>query len=202
MTKEELLKTAKPILFNTEMVQAILNGLKTTTRRYVKAKSKNACGFYVTFRESDGSFTGVYDYDENGKMFESPQTQPAYKGDILYVRESWSWCPCWDCGMETDDGKCADPNGHRRYNSEKKEYGCYYFKASAHAGEQPPGFEHWKPSIHMPKEEARIFLRVTNVRVEKVQDVVTGDYRTPGNINAEGLYKPCEKCMHQNGDSR
>ena len=142
MTKEELLKTAKPILFNTEMVQAILNGLKTTTRRYVKAKSKNACGFYVTFRESDGSFTGVYDYDENGKMFESPQTQPAYKGDILYVRESWSWCPCWDCGMETDDGKCADPNGHRRYNSEKKEYGCYYFKASAHAGEQPPGFEH------------------------------------------------------------
>lgn len=120
MTKEELLKTAKPILFNTEMVQAILNGLKTTTRRYVKAKSKNACGFYVTFRESDGSFTGVYDYDENGKMFESPQTQPAYKGDILYVRESWSWCPCWDCGMETDDGKCADPNGHRRYNSEKR----------------------------------------------------------------------------------
>lgn len=107
MTKEELLEKAKPILFNTEMVQAILNGLKTTTRRYVKAKSKNACGFYVTFRESDGSFTGVYDYDENGKMFESPQTQPAYKGDILYVRESWSWCPCWDCGMETDDGKCV-----------------------------------------------------------------------------------------------
>lgn len=202
MTKEELLETAKPILFNTEMVQAILNGLKTTTRRCIKAKSKNACGFYVTFRESDDSFTGVYDYDENGKMFESPQTQPAYKGDILYVRESWSWCPCWDCGMETDDGKCADPNGHRRYNSEKKEYGCYYFKASAHAGEQPPGLKHWKPSIHMPKEEARIFLLVTNVRVEKVQDVVTGDYRTPGNINAEGLYKPCEKCMHHNGDCK
>ena len=54
----------------------------------------------------------------------------------------------------------------------------------------------------MPKEEARIFLRVTNVRVEKVQDVVTGDYRTPGNINAEGLYKPCEKCMHHNGDCK
>ena len=40
MTKEELLETAKPILFNTEMVQAILNGLKTTTRRCIKAKSK------------------------------------------------------------------------------------------------------------------------------------------------------------------
>lgn len=180
MTRDELLAVAKPILFNTEMVQAILNGLKTTTRRYVKAKSKNACGFYVTFRELDGSFTGVYDYDENGKMFESPQTQPAYKGDILYVRESWSWCPCWDCGMETDDGKCADPNGHRRYNSEKKEYGCYYFKASAHAGEQPPGFEHWKPSIHMPKEAARIFLRVTDVRVERLQDINADGIRNEG----------------------
>ena len=90
MTREELLKIAKPILFNTEMVRAIMDGRKTVTRRCVKTKSKNACGFNVIFRKSDNAFMGVYDHDENEMEFDSPQTQPAYPGDILYVRETWS----------------------------------------------------------------------------------------------------------------
>ncbi|MCI9085742.1 MAG: hypothetical protein HFE51_04885, partial [Clostridia bacterium] len=60
----------------------------------------------------------------------------------------------------------------------------------------------WRPSIHMPKEAARIFLRVTDVRVERLQDIITGDYKTPLNINAEGLYEPCCRCTHVNGDCK
>ena len=57
-------------------------------------------------------------------------------------------------------------------------------------------------SIHMPKEAARIFLRVKDVKVERLHDIVTGDYKTPLNINAEGMYKPCCNCTHVNGDCK
>lgn len=145
-----------PILFNTEMVTAILDERKTVTRRVVKTKSKNACGFYVTTRKSDGAFMGVYDYDENEMMFESPQTQPAYIGDILYVRETWF-----------------------------KDVNRYMYKADYYSEEKfyKNGKEivmRWKPSIHMPKEAARIFLKVTDVRVERLQDMTLNDFLNEG----------------------
>lgn len=202
MVRDELLKTAKPILLSTEMVQAILDGRKTVTRRCVKPKSKNAYGFYVLTNKSDGSFAGIYDYDEDENAFDKPQKQPAYKGDILYVRETWCWCPCWDCGLNEPESGCADPTARMTFDHKKGEYGCIGYKASFAENEQPPGLETWKPSIHMPKEAARIFLRVTDVRVERLQDIITGDYRTPGNINKEGIYEPCTRCTHPNGDCK
>jgi hypothetical protein len=78
----------KPILFNTEMVRAILDGRKTCTRRVVKTRRKDACGFYVTKR-LDGSFAGIYEYDENESMFDNQLKPPYQPGDILYVRETW-----------------------------------------------------------------------------------------------------------------
>lgn len=202
MVRDELLKTAKPILFSTEMVQAIWDGRKTVTRRCVKPKSKNAYGFYVLTNKSDGSFAGIYDYDEDENAFDKPQKQPAYKGDILYVRETWCWCPCWDCGLNEPESGCADPTARMTFDHKKGEYGCIGYKASFAENEQPPGYETWKPAIHMPKEAARIFLRVTDVRVERLQDIITGDYRTPGNINKEGIYEPCTRCTHPNGDCK
>ena len=77
----------KPILFNTEMVRAILDGRKSCTRRLVKTRRKDACGFYVT-RKTDGTFAGIYEYDESEIMFDNP-LEPLYQpGDILYVRET------------------------------------------------------------------------------------------------------------------
>ena len=49
----------KPILYNTEMVRAILDGRKSCTRRLIKTRRKDACGFYVT-RRTDSSFAGIY----------------------------------------------------------------------------------------------------------------------------------------------
>nr|DAV78351.1 MAG TPA: ASCH domain protein [Caudoviricetes sp.] len=139
----------KPILFNTEMVRAILDGQKTCTRRVVKTRRKDACGFYVTKRP-DGSFTGVYEYDEDERMFENQLIQ--YKpGDILYVRETW-------CGLPVNEA------GHFRGHP------IYYYKADGDL--RPEGWRGaWRPSIHMPKEAARIWLKVTDVRVERLQDI-------------------------------
>ena len=168
----------KPILFNTEMVQAILDGRKTCTRRVVKTRRKDACGFYVTKRP-DGSFTGVYEYDEDERMFEN-QLIPLYKpGDILYVRETWERFECWNC-----DG---DERGNCQKEPKKsvldKTFGCYMYRAT----DEISGDAKWKPSIHMPKEAARIWLKVTNVRVERLQDITEDGAEAEAAIDNRGF---------------
>ena len=142
----------KPILFNTEMVRAILDGRKTCTRRVVKTRRKDACGFYVTKR-SDGSFAGIYEYDEDERMFENQLIPPYKPEDVLYVRETWGeWT------------------------------GGYLYKAWAEPFPQAgalPGVK-WSPSIHMPKEAARIWLKVTDVRVERLQDITEDSAKAEG----------------------
>lgn len=133
----------KPILFNTEMVRAILDGRKSCTRRLIKTRRKDACSFYVT-RRIDGSFAGIYEYDENESMFDNPLEPPYQPGDILYVRETWS---------EWTDGYL-----YKAWNSPFPQ-----------AGESP--VMKWHPSIHMPKEAARIWLKVTDVTVERLQEI-------------------------------
>lgn len=140
----------KPILFNTEMVRAILGGRKSCTRRLVKIRRKDACGFYVT-KKSDGTFSGIYEYDENESMFDNPLMPPYQPGDILYVRETWK----------------KAPNGYYYYEDWQRDDIADVTK--------------WKPSIHMPKEAARIWLKVTNVRVERLQDI------TPKGAESEGV---------------
>lgn len=150
----------KPILFNTDMVRAIMDGRKTCTRRVVKTRRKDACGFYVTKR-TDGSFTGIYEYDEDERMFENQLIPPYKPGDILYVRETW----------------------HRYTKRVGKGEGChleehYGYKASIANSEDVE--EPWKPSIHMPKEAARIWLKVTDVRAERLQEITADDIRNEG----------------------
>ncbi len=146
----------KPILFNTEMVQAILDGRKTCTRRVVKTRRKDAYGFYVA-KGPDGSFTGVYEYDEDERMFENQLIPPYKPGDILYVRETWG-------------------EGYAE--------GTYIYKADDKLAELPTFKKTSKilyhPSIHMPKEAARIWLKVTDVRVERLQDMTDDDAEAEG----------------------
>lgn len=164
----------KPILFNTDMVRAIMDGRKTCTRRVVKTRRKDACGFYVTKR-TDGSFTGIYEYDEDERMFENQLIPPYKPGDILYVRETW----------------------HRYTKRVGKGEGChleehYGYKASIANSEDAE--EPWKPSIHMPKKAARIWLKVTNVRVERLQEI------TEAQTEEEGfLFTP--PCLHRTGEN-
>ncbi len=166
----------RPILFNGEMVRAILDGRKTCTRRVVKTKRKDACGFYVTKNAADGSFAGVYEYDEDERMFEVPLMPPYQPGDILYVRETWTE----ECGKyyyRADyDSDYLDPcetlsGGYPA--SCRNHPGCDGCMATSTR-------IHWRPSIHMPKEAARIWLQVTDVRVERLQDITPKDAKNEG----------------------
>ena len=166
-----------PILFNTEMVRAILDGRKTVTRRICK----DANEFTVpdmSFFDAEKRTYAVHNYadaEHTDKLSVAERTCPICPGDILYVRETWCWCPCWDCGMDTEEG-CCDKTAVKFYHQKHHEYGCYGYRASFKENEE--AFEGWRPSIHMPKEAARIFLKVKDVRVERLQDITDeGAYR-------------------------
>ena len=144
MTKAEILEIAKPALFNTDMTIAILENRKSATRRLIKPP------YFVDGNENDPRTLQVLRtapkgssiYREIGRM---PYPAAKYKiGDYLYVRETWA-------------------------NLNTLLYPCYYYRASDTLPDWALGS--WHPSIHMPKEAARIFLRVTDVRVERLQDI-------------------------------
>ena len=151
----------KPILFNTEMVRALLEGRKTVTRRVVKPQPpatsvvrKRGCAWEWSFWA---------DCDMGHLM--SPPCQP---GDTLWVRETWNgdWCNHY---IYKADGGSA--------------------KAAGYAAEPK-----WHPSIHMPKEAARLFLRVTDVRVERLQALSHEDAEQEGCWCDEGgLAMPTDK---------
>lgn len=146
----------KPILFNTEMVQAILEWRKTQTRRIVKGLDGihpyHAEPTQVA-NETQHEWDFFYGYSENGACFDAikPIKAPYAVGDILWVRETWDNIP-------------VSPGGHLQIG------GRYYYKACYER--RPTAWDGaWKPSIHMPKEAARIFLKVKDVRVERLQDM-------------------------------
>lgn len=154
----------KPILFNTEMVQANLNGIKSATRR-VAFPNKDLRRFPCPDNPDAWLFRGRVYTNWNSAM-RSPQGVLSLckykKGDILYVRETW-------------DNEPVTPGGHFRQG------GVWYYKADGDL--RPEAWRgNWHPSIHMPKEAARLFLKVTNVWVERLQDITEEQARSEGAI--------------------
>lgn len=144
----------KPILFNTEMVRAILDGRKTCTRRLVK------------FLPGENSqWTG---YIKDGLMLYNGRNEPCIRkvpyqpGDIMYVRETWQYLYELDGNEQIIEG-----TGKYYYAATDIIPFDTYVDASGVTHERVP----WHPSIHMPKEAARIWLKVTDVRVERLQEI-------------------------------
>lgn len=164
----------KPILFNTEMVRAILDGRKTCTRRLVKPQPDEKHTFPLGFvtDSTEKKEVGCFGFAANEYGVSIQYVKPPYRyapGDILYVRETFAWCPCWDCGLNVEEPGC-EYEQEKKYNNKKKEHGCYVYRASCEDNEYPSA-DVWHPSIHMPKEAARIWLKVTDVRVQRLQDM-------------------------------
>lgn len=178
----------KPILFNTEMVRAILDGRKTCTRRVIKPQPQS--GLCYTYGGSHKSCIGKWTYPNKGaheffgEEYKLPENikdeelskrwdPPYHADDILYVRETWERFECWNC--EGDErGNC--PKEPQKSVLDKT-CGCYMYRAT----DEIYGDARWHPSIHMPKEATRIWLKVTNVRVERLRDI------TPEQIGREGV---------------
>ena len=172
-----------PILFNTEMVKAILDDRKTCTRRIVKPQPKSKLCY--TFA---GGGCGTWGYPSPlaheiwGEEYKLPEditkddlekqwNPPCHTDDILYVRETWS---------------------------EGYEKGTYIYKADDKLANLPEFKDSSKliyhPSIHMPKDAARIWLKVTDVRVERLQEI------TEDQTEEEGfLFTP--PCLHLTGEN-
>lgn len=168
--------STKPILFSTDMVRAILDGRKTVTRRVVKTQH---------LRVLDSPYHKQHPETPDKVLLEKLCDPPYRPGDILYVRETWCWCPCWDCGMDTEEG-CVDETAEKFYSAKKSEWGCYGYRASPNSDEVL--YDKWHPSIHMPREAARIFLRVTDVQVERLQDITEEQARAEGTPPGYGYY--------------
>ena len=149
----------KPILFNTEMVRAILDGRKTCTRRLVKPqpdeKHTYPLGFVTDSTEKKEVGCFGFGIDEYGGSIQYAKPPYGYApGDILYVRETW-----------------MDYAGRTMYRADCDKYRLESLKLAELS---------WKPSIHMPKEAARIWLRVTDVRVERLQGITPKDAENEG----------------------
>ena len=133
----------KPILFNTEMVRAILDGRKSCTRRICKDANEYTVPD-MDFYNADRRTYAVHNFVDKEHMEQlstAERTCPICTGDILYVRETWK----------------KAPNGYYYYEDWQRNDIADITK--------------WKPSIHMPKEAARIWLKVMNVSVERLQEI-------------------------------
>ena len=152
----------RPILFNTEMVKAILDGRKTCTRRVIKPQP--------TYSAKSGFSWKGYSYGtdlpptKNGAAYNFLCNAPCQPGDILYVRETWQ-----KAGLVDDFDHVIDGT-EKYYYAAGPEAPCFDFWVDPETGEHKDKMP-WKPSIHMPKEAARIWLKVTDVRVERLQDI-------------------------------
>jgi len=154
----------KPILFNTRMVEAILSGEKTTTRRLIKpqpiGKVRHCTGYQIDYWAEEK--------ETQGSLFLSKMKMPYQPGDVLYVRETW---------MRWHDGS-------------------YQYRADVGNSDFP-----WKPSIHMPKEAARLFLKVKSIEAQRLQDFLC----CRSEIIKEGIafkdYETAKKCFKELWDS-
>ena len=151
----------KPIIFNTEMVKAILAGNKTQTRRVFKNVNK-----YFKYKDTfcnhlwPGKRIGM---SCSNCWKEIIKKCPYEVGQTLWVRETWKY-----------DGTIH--NGAIRYKADNKlirytpkQLGSYTIDGN------------WKPSIFMPRKAARLFLKITNIRIERIQEI------TPEDVEKEGV---------------
>lgn len=178
----------KPILFNTEMVDAILAGRKTATRRIVKPNTSWGL-----------ELLGGQDTRLTSDDVELICDPPCAVGDVLWVRETWSLIPCIECCVAETDCERDKPDVLETADASTE--GCFIYRANG----EVPGYDVdricWSPSIHMPKQAARIFLRVTEVFPKRLQESINATKLPIRELSQEGIKigNECEECLETYG---
>ncbi|SAU76920.1 hypothetical protein [Klebsiella quasipneumoniae] len=170
--------TERGMIFNSEMVRAILDGRKTQTRRIMAPQpaddiergifpNPEAIGWKSSLRHKHGSTTAHF----------CPYGKP---GDRIWVRETFQG-PLFDYDLM--DSYCKDPTPF-----EKPEF-CVYKADGVPAPEFYDADDElhccWRPSIHMPRWASRILLEITDVRVERLKSISDGDALREGCSTAD-----------------
>lgn len=199
------------MIFNSEMVRAILDGRKTQTRRIMKVQPEsNQLGLLLITDSTKHSDIGKYHWAESNatgnhvrsKLFSSPF---GAVGERIWVRETWATLGNEDgCYVDWEDNLCKgdERSAARIYRASCEQrpgdYGLWSIPDDAYW--KPHTKEHkfegaWRPSIHMPRWASRILLEITDVRVERLNSISEEDARAEGIIDGGclncGEPEPC-----------
>lgn len=149
----------RPILFSSPMVKAILEGKKTQTRRVLKKQpNTETIGFdQLTFQKETNRWNGYVKDEDGGTSWNAELRLCPFGqvGDRLWVRETWAWC--------------SKNKGHYIYKADGDGFSTCHVKDYK-----------WKPSIHMPRKASRITLGITNIKVERLQEISSIDCHNEG----------------------
>lgn len=186
-----------PILFNTEMVRRLQDNMKTATRRVIKSQPPidfrypqaddfKSCWWW-TDKDGDDDMMRWWPSYENGLL---PPYEP---GDILYVRETWNFAYTLDGNEQPIEG-----TGRFYYAADGPAPFSFWVTPDGAYKEAMP----WRPSIHMPKEAARVFIKVKSVRPEKLQDSFFAPISPIFELLAEGMDigDDCRDCIATYGN--
>ncbi len=185
------------ILFKPEMIRAILEGRKTQTRRGVKVKEFDIHHDGLkrpTVVYQDGKNVQRWEYFRQGS---TPLQQgvsgaleiplPWNVGDYLYVKETW-----WSYGYFEETGETTKSGKAKRSWNSLSDVVCYDQREKG----KPPYFDRgntsggdWRKmsSLFLAQKDARIWLKVTNVRVERLLDISEADAIAEGIISHKGV---------------
>jgi len=166
----------RPILFSTDMVQALLAGRKTQTRRIIKPQPEKAAYGKVNWKGRELTLNSFSNHSPYGQV-----------GDLLWVREGFH--------LDKNDQFCDESSTHDtftykadHYHRDVKRIGVNYDNidlcTEGWYDTDYPEETKWRPSIHMPKVAARLWLKVINVKVERLDAISDED------AIAEGIAKP------------
>jgi hypothetical protein len=170
----------RPILFSAPMVRALLAGTKTQTRRIVKPQpgrvfspgdvpvTSGELYAYATLDEGWMLVRAGHQPRENALVGRCPYGVP---GDVLWVREAFTCVPASAYRMSEGVQQTVNPDDP--------------YEAAIYAAGWDRSIPKWKPSIHMPRWASRITLRITDVRVERLNDISEANAKAEGIVQLE-----------------
>lgn len=170
----------RPILFSSPMVRAILEGRKTQTRRVVGFM----CGTdFLTHRKDDlwilsstilniaAGLPRKKVSPRTGQLVRCPYGKP---GDRLWVRETWA-----DVTLAFQSHECEEPQVIA-FQADDAVYNTRTMHFLEYRNDSGIVVKKWRPSIFLPRPFSRITLEITNVRVERLQEISEADIRAEG----------------------